>query len=80
MYKLRIPEYLANDIRSLHPDIKKKIKHALKAIINDPNEGKAAATVPRDPLRLDSPLLVGQSWGGGDHFVTAPFEPTFTFH
>ena len=41
MYKLRIPEYLADDIRSLHPDIKKKIKHALKAIINDPNEGKA---------------------------------------
>ena len=41
MYKLRIPEYLANDIRALHPDIKKKIKHALKAIINDPYTGKA---------------------------------------
>ena len=41
MYKLRIPEYLANDISSLHPDIKKKIKHALKTIINDPYTGKA---------------------------------------
>ena len=41
MYKLRIPEYLANDIRSLHPDIKKKVKHALKAITDDPYAGKA---------------------------------------
>ena len=41
MYKLRIPEYLASDIRSLHPNIKKKIKHGLKAIINDPYAGKA---------------------------------------
>ena len=41
MYKLRIPEYLADDIISLHPVIKKKIKHALKIIINDPYAGKA---------------------------------------
>ena len=41
MYKLRIPEYLANDIRSLHPNIKKKIKHALKALIEEPYSGKA---------------------------------------
>lgn len=41
MYKLRIPEYLAKDIRSLHPDIKKKVKNALKIIVNDPNAGKA---------------------------------------
>ena len=41
MYKLRIPEYLANDIRSLHPYIKKKIKHALKTLIEEPYSGKA---------------------------------------
>ena len=41
MYKLRMPDYLANDIRSLHPDIKKKVKHALKSIIDDPYTGKA---------------------------------------
>ncbi|MGD9160320.1 MAG: type II toxin-antitoxin system RelE/ParE family toxin [Desulfobacteraceae bacterium] len=47
MYKLRIPEYLANDIRSLHPDIKKKVKHALKAIIDDPFTGKALKDEPK---------------------------------
>ncbi len=41
VYKLRIPEYLARDIRSLHPYIKKKVKHALKTIVNDPYTGKA---------------------------------------
>ena len=41
MYKLRIPEYQSNDIILLHPEIKKKIKHALITIINDPYTGKA---------------------------------------
>ena len=41
MYKLRIPDFLASDIRSLHPDIKKKLKHALKIIMEDPFSGKA---------------------------------------
>jgi len=30
MYKLRIPDYLVKFIRTLHPEIKKKIKGALK--------------------------------------------------
>ena len=41
MYKLRIPDYLVRDIRSLHPDIKKKIRNALKIITEDPYTGKA---------------------------------------
>lgn len=40
MYKLRIPDFLVKDIRSLHPDIKKKIKNALKTISEDPYAGK----------------------------------------
>jgi mRNA interferase RelE/StbE len=41
MYKLRIPDYLVRNIRSLHPDIKKKIRNALKIITEDPYAGKA---------------------------------------
>lgn len=41
IYKLRIPDYLVKDLRSLHPDIKKKIKSALKMISEDPCVGKA---------------------------------------
>jgi mRNA interferase RelE/StbE len=41
MYKLRIPDFLVKDIRSLHPDIKKKIENALKTISEDPYAGKA---------------------------------------
>ncbi|MFC1840286.1 type II toxin-antitoxin system RelE/ParE family toxin [Thermodesulfobacteriota bacterium] len=40
MYKLRIPEYLVKDIRSLHPDIKKKVRNALKINEEDPYSGK----------------------------------------
>ena len=41
MYKLRVPDYLARDIRSLHPDIKKKVRSALEIISKDPYAGKA---------------------------------------
>jgi mRNA interferase RelE/StbE len=41
MYKLRIPDYLVKVLHSLHPDIKMKIKSALKMISEDPCAGKA---------------------------------------
>ena len=40
MYKLRLPDHLRKLIRSLHPEIKRKIKGSLKNIITDPNAGK----------------------------------------
>ena len=40
MYKLRIPYYLVEFIRTLHPDIKRKIKGALKNITAEPYSGK----------------------------------------
>ena len=41
MYKLRIPDHLTEFIRSLHPEIKRKIKGSLKYIITEPNSGKS---------------------------------------
>jgi mRNA interferase RelE/StbE len=41
MHKLRIPDYLISEIRSLHPDLKRKVKSALKIISEDPYAGKA---------------------------------------
>lgn len=36
-YKLRIPEEIALSIRSLHPELKRKVRSALKAILSDPD-------------------------------------------
>ena len=38
--KLRVPDHLAELIRGLHPEIKRKIKGSLKHIITEPNSGK----------------------------------------
>jgi mRNA interferase RelE/StbE len=40
-YKLRIPNEIADLIRSLHPQLKRKVKSALKLIIADPHAGKS---------------------------------------
>jgi len=39
--RLRIPEETANFIRSLHPEIKRRLKAALKVILSDPDTGKS---------------------------------------
>ena len=39
--RLRMPEETADFIRSLHPEIKRKVKAALKAILSDPDIGKS---------------------------------------
>lgn len=40
MFMHRVPDYLAELIRGLHPEIKRKIKGSLKNIAADPNSGK----------------------------------------
>lgn len=40
MFMLRVPDYLAELIRGLHPEIKRKVKGSLKNIAADPNSGK----------------------------------------
>lgn len=41
MYKLRVHDTTAALIRSLHPNLKRKIKAALQAILTKPETGKA---------------------------------------
>ncbi len=41
LYKLRVTEEIARFIRSIHPEIKRKIKGALKIISSTPDAGKA---------------------------------------
>lgn len=56
LYKLRVPNEIADLIRNLHPQLKRKVKSALKLIISDPQAGK--------PLKADlkgfSSFKVGQ--------------------
>lgn len=40
MVKLRIPDYLVKFLRTLHPEIKRKVKSALKSITAKPYSGK----------------------------------------
>lgn len=41
MRKLRIPDETVTLIRNLHPQIKKKVRASLKAILSEPYSGKA---------------------------------------
>ncbi len=41
IYKLRVPDEIAEFIRGMHPDIKKKIKASLQIILFEPYSGKA---------------------------------------
>ena len=40
-YKIRTPDEIVNFIRRAHPQLKRKIKSALKLIITDPDVGKS---------------------------------------
>jgi len=40
MHELRVPDHLVELIRSLHPEIKGKIRDSLKSLANDPHTGK----------------------------------------
>lgn len=39
--RLRMPEETADFIRNVHPDMKRRVKAALKAILSDPTIGKS---------------------------------------
>ena len=39
--RLRMPEETADFIRSLHPEIKRRVRAALKTILSDPDIGKS---------------------------------------
>lgn len=40
LYSLRMPDETANLIRGMHPELKKKIKSGLRAILEAPDTGK----------------------------------------
>ena len=40
-YKLRIPDDPADFVRDAHPELKRKIKSALKRVLSDPYSGKS---------------------------------------
>jgi mRNA interferase RelE/StbE len=44
-FRLRIPNAVARSIRGLHPDLKRKVRAGLDALLADPHTGK--------PLRRD---------------------------
>ena len=41
MRRLRVPGEIATLIRGLHPDLKRKVRSALDAVVADPSVGKA---------------------------------------
>ena len=41
MYKLKVPDQVAELVRTLHPDLKKKIRASMKTILAEPDSGKA---------------------------------------
>ncbi len=41
IHKLRVPDDVAELIRKMHPDLKKKIKTSLQMILSNPQSGKA---------------------------------------
>jgi mRNA-degrading endonuclease RelE of RelBE toxin-antitoxin system len=40
-HKLRVPEHVADMVRGLHPELMRKVKSALKQILENPSSGKA---------------------------------------
>lgn len=40
-YRLNVPEDVTGVIRSLHPELKRKVKSSLQFILNQPDSGKA---------------------------------------
>lgn len=40
-HRLRVPDSVAESLRRMHPDLKRKIKSSFKIIVADPYQGKA---------------------------------------
>jgi mRNA interferase RelE/StbE len=56
LHKLKISDDVLDLIRSLHPTLKRKVKSALKKILQDPSSGKAL----KEELRGLSSFRVGR--------------------
>lgn len=41
LYKLKVPDDIAELIRNMHPHLKKKVRASLQTILSDPYSGKA---------------------------------------
>jgi mRNA-degrading endonuclease RelE of RelBE toxin-antitoxin system len=55
-YELRVSDDLTDFVRGAHPDLRRKVKSALKRILADPHSGKSL----RDRLRGLSSFRVGR--------------------
>ena len=55
-YRLRVPAELVDLIRSLHPELKRKLRAALRVVLDDPTSGKTL----RDELEGFSSYSVGR--------------------
>ena len=55
-YRLRVPDEIVDLLRSLHPEIKRKMKAALDLIASDPGVGKSL----RDELRGLKSFKIGR--------------------
>jgi mRNA interferase RelE/StbE len=55
-YRLRVPDETANFLRSLHPEIKRKMRAALSIIVSEPGAGKSLL----DELRGLNSFSVGR--------------------
>lgn len=56
LYKIRVPHEVAEMLGGLHPELKRKVKFALKKILSDPHSGKAL----RDELKGLHSVKVGR--------------------
>ena len=54
--RLKVSDETAALVRTLHPDIKRKIKAALQTVLNDPQSGKAL----KDELKRVQSFKVGK--------------------
>ena len=41
LFKVRVPDDVAKTLQGLHPELKRKVKFALKNILSDPHSGKS---------------------------------------
>lgn len=55
-YKIRVPDEVAEMLSGLHPELKRKVKFALKNILSDPHCGKAL----RDDLKQLNSFKAGR--------------------
>jgi len=56
LYKIRVPDEVAEMLRGMHPELKRKVKFALKNILSDPHSGKSL----RDDLKSLNSFNVGR--------------------